>query len=546
MKILYLTFALFSVQFAFGQSPNWTALKLFAGRGVDYGGSIYVDKKDNYYLTGTMFSGLFVGVDSLRDGCNAIFHPPVIGENGFLLRYDSNKILNLTVPFAPGTFGEVFADDAGTITVSGVFEYNTSRDGFVRKYSSTGNILWTKLLRSTISVREADDVITSLDVNTDGTMVIAGFSDGTQVSILGTIISGPINFIAKLDKDGNVQWVNSFSSVLGFGVYRVKFDKGGDIMIAGNEKNSGTNSADAIIGKISSASGALIWKKNFASSNVFIPAINAMDAYANKYVFGGVFGGQIKIKDSTFISNGNIDVVFLETDSTGNIIWVKSGGSPGRDRVNKLICDSVGNVYATGGYSDAFQFQSTLLSAKGYTDVYILSLNNSGSLRWLKSGGSNIAGHADDLFYDESGSGIAINSKKQIQIVGTTIGSGSFGSIFFNAPEAALQNAFWLTLSGKNNSETINYPCTNNTLDSSLYLSIYPNPFHELLNIKNSQNKILKYEIQLYNSLGQALYNKTESGAIITITDWERFSSGIYFLKIKVDNFHTTFKIVKH
>ena len=126
MKILYLAFTLLSVKFTLGQTPNWTSLKLFAGKATDYEGGIYIDKNNNYYLTGTLFSSSALGIDSLREGCKAIFSPALIGENGFLFRYDSNKILNLVLPFAPGAFGAPFDDDSCNIIVSGIF--------LIRKY----------------------------------------------------------------------------------------------------------------------------------------------------------------------------------------------------------------------------------------------------------------------------------------------------------------------------------------------------------------------------------------------------------------------------
>ncbi len=545
MKILYLAFTLLSIEITLGQTPNWTGLKLFAGHATDYGGGIYIDKHNNYYLTSTLFSSSAQGLDSLREGCKAIFSPELIGENGFLLRYDSNKILNLVLPFAPGAFGAPSVDDSGNIIVSGVFEFGASRDGFLRKYSSSGNILWTKLLQSTSSGGQSDDVITSLDIFDDGSMVISGFSYGNQVSIFGTIISGPSNFIAKLNASGNILWINNFSSTLGLGVYRVKFDKDGNIIIAGNERNISTNGVDAMIGKLSGTTGNFVWKKNFITSGAYTPFMSSIGSYSNKYVFGGLFGGQIKIGDSTFNSTGNTDIVFLQTDSAGNLIWIKKAGSSGRDKVNNLICDSTGNTLATGGFSDGFQFQSAILPAKGCTDVYIVSFSSNGSLLWIKSGGSSIPGHNDDLFYEEYGSGIAVDSKKQIQVVGTTIGAGNFGSLIYNAPENAQQNAFWLSLGEKNNSDIINYPCTKISADSSFFLSLFPNPFHEMLSIKNSQNKMLKYDIQLYNILGQSLYTKTDNSVIMTITDWISFPSGIYFLKVKIGDYKKTFKIVK-
>jgi hypothetical protein len=82
-------------------------------------------------------------------------------------------------------------------------------------------------------------------------------------------------------------------------------------------------------------------------------------------------------------------------------------------------------------------------------------------------------------------------------------------------------------------------------VDSPFFLTVFPNPFHEILSIKNSQNKMLKYDIQLYSTLGQRLYTKTDDTVIMTINDWKSFPAGIYFLIVKIGNYKQTFKVLK-
>lgn len=546
MKTLFLILAISSVNITLGQTHNWTNLKLFAGRATDYGHAIYVDKADNYYITGTFYNVEAFGIDSLIVECKGIPAPQLNSVNGFLLRYDSSKNLNLSLTIAAGLIGETVTDNSGNIIVSGALTYGAIREGLLKKYSPSGNELWTKFIQSFSSDnRPRDNVINSLDIYKDGSTVISGFSYGSQVSIFGTFISGLSNYVVKMDKFDNIQWINNFSSTLGFGINKVKFDEEGDVIVTGNERNTVSNHTDILIGKLSGISGNIMWKKNFSAADYFTPFVRSIGVYSGKYVFGGSYGEQINIENNILNSIGDVDIFLLQTDTAGNITWVKHGGSPGPDKLLNMVCDQNGNVIATGTFSDNFKISSANLTSKGNTDVYILAFDSTGNLLWAKSGGSNIAGHTGDYFYDEYGSGITVDSKNQIQVVGTTIGSGNFGSLVFNAPENAGQNAFWLTLGNKENIDTINYPCTNLIQNPPFLITVFPNPFRESLSVKNSQNKRVTYAIELYNSMGQSLYKKNENETIITITDWKQFPSGIYFLVVEAENKKQTFKIVK-
>lgn len=531
---------------SFGQIPKWTGLKLFAGYSFDNGVGITVDKKNNYYLTCNISNAQNIGIDSLHIDCSSSTNPQNNTNDGFLLRYDSSKTLNLVLRNPLGLIGVSGVDSSGNIYVSGAYNYGASRDGYLIKYSSSGNIIWTKTVQSFSTSGSTDDVITSMDILKDGSICICGFSYGTQVSIFGQLISGPVSFVSKATSDGNIIWINKFSSTLGIGAYRVKFDNNNNVLVAGNERDSLYN-YKAVIAKINGSNGNIIWKQTYPSYGLYNPTVRAIGVMSDGYVFGGEYDGQIDIGGNLLSSKGKTDIFILRCDTSGNLKWVKSGGSTERDLINYIITTPNDKIIFTGGYSNDFSLNGISYTAKGNLDVYVASLDKLGNSLWVKTGGSNIIGHTDDLFYNEFGSCIAVDSKNQIEVIGTTIGSGNFGTLLFNASEDARQNVFWLTLGDKDFNYTVNNPCNNFLPQDTLFnLSISPNPFFNNLVLRNSRNAITNYDLTLYNSLGQKVKQIGYTGSsTITINNWGNLSSGVYYLTIKTPQLFKTFKLLK-
>lgn len=365
---------------------------------------------------------------------------------------------------------------------------------------------------------------------------MCGFSYGNQVSILGQLVAGPNNFITKFNSNGEVIWSKTFSSNLGLGAYKVKFDQTGDVLVAGNERISNTNNINAIIAKFSNSTGDLIWKKQFLSLSIYVPSAIAIGVSNNFYLFGGIFGGQLKIVIVCYIvSSGGMDIFLLQTDTAGNIKWIKKAGSTGRDIISNLLATEDGITTFSGGFSDGFLFNGTSYRSKGNTDNIIGAIDRSGNTVWMLTGGSKIPGHTDDLFYNEVAEAIVIDSKRQIQVVGTTIGSGNFGGLKYEAPEDIQQNGYWLTLGNKEVNNTVAYPCnTTPSIDTAFTINVNPNPYFHNLIISNSKNVSLDYNVSIYiyNSLGQQIGSKyLSNSSSITVKEWNNLPRGVYFLR---------------
>lgn len=75
-------------------------------------------------------------------------------------------------------------------------------------------------------------------------------------------------------------------------------------------------------------------------------------------------------------------------------------------------------------------------------------------------------------------------------------------------------------------------------LPSDSKLHVYPNPFHDRINIRNADGY---KEYSLFNPLGQIIY----SGTAINTADFSKLSEGVYVLKVKTSSGTETRQLIK-
>lgn len=78
-----------------------------------------------------------------------------------------------------------------------------------------------------------------------------------------------------------------------------------------------------------------------------------------------------------------------------------------------------------------------------------------------------------------------------------------------------------------------------NDFDTDKIIAIYPNPTSHILNIKPSENVVLK-SIIIYSTIGQKIYETQDKNIDVSL-----FSSGIYFLELNTNKGRFTSKFIK-
>jgi hypothetical protein len=308
------------------------------------------------------------------------------GSNGEDLGYDvatdkSNHIIIC------GTFSNSVQFGPYTLTSTG-----SATNGFVAKLDSSGNVLWA----------QAATGVTPSECPTDklGNVLLSGsFKDtATWGSISKTSAGDYDAFVAKYDGRGNIQWVQTVSgssSNLGRGV-EIADDGTNDILLTGQFDGTQTvgttqmasnGNSDVWVARLN-PTGMWKWAKQIGGSGEDYG--RGVSAKGSEIAIAGSFSGTVDFLGQSLPSSGGADVYVAKLNANGELLWVRSAGSPEDDEGAEINFDPNGNVLIVGSYRNS-----------GSRDFLVALFDPDGNIQWLASptGGSSDdvsrAGEAD-------------------------------------------------------------------------------------------------------------------------------------------------------
>jgi hypothetical protein len=272
-------------------------------------------------------------------------------------------------------------------------------------------------------------------------------------------------FISKLDASGNFVWAKQMGGTsadigrsiaidasgnvytTGFFTGAVDFDPGAgafNLISAGDQ--------DIFISKLD-ASGNFVWAKQIGGTGAARGHSIAVDASGSIYITG-VFWGTADFDPGagTFdlISAGNGDIFISKLDTSGNLVWVKQMGGTGADMGASIAVDASGNVYTTGFFRGAVDFDPGAgvfnLSSEGNNDTFISKLDASGNFVWAKRTNRRTFSFSD-------GRSIAVDASGNVYTTGDFEGITDFdpGVGAFNLISAGDQDIFISKLDASGN-----------------------------------------------------------------------------------------------
>ena len=263
----------------------------------------------------------------------------------------------------------VAVDALGNTYVTGFFEsptisfdsttltnvWSSLKDIFLAKYDTSGNVLWAISAGGT-----DDDYAISIAADDSGNTYITGWFSSPTLTLGATTLTntGVYDiFLAKYDPNGNVLWAKSAGGAGHDRAYSVAIDASGNAYVAGH----------------------------FQSTTVLFGSITLTNAYA-----------------------GYFDVFLAKYDASGNILWAKSAGGTGDDKVNSVAVDASGNAYLAGYfYSLTLPFGTTTLTNVSSTgtsaDMFLAKYDNAGNVLWAKSAGGVLDDYANSVVVNASG-----------------------------------------------------------------------------------------------------------------------------------------------
>ena len=168
----------------------------------------------------------------------------------------------------------------------------------------------------------------------------------------------------------------------------------------------------------------LDWVKTYGSTLNDNANIIRTDSKGNLYV-AGTFTGTVDFDPGPGIlnkvSNGGLDFYILKLDSAGNMLWVRTFGNTSNDNVEKAQIDKADNILLTGRFMNTIDFDPgvnvDLKTSNGFSDIYILKLDDLGNYLWAKT----IGGPGSDV-----ARGLSINTSNDVTIAGNFLNTVDF------------------------------------------------------------------------------------------------------------------------
>jgi Ca2+-binding RTX toxin-like protein len=339
-----------------------------------------------------------------------------------------------------------------------------SLDAFLSKYSSEGELAWTRLvgstsfdaawdvavgkLRQVYLVGEAHSVIdgpsgdgsflarfsnngqrewitrpsvggffqygsSPIDVGTDGSLFVGGiFSGPTMYGIPNKGMDDAQ--LLKFDASGKQLSGKLYGGPRQDAAFDIKTTVDGSIVMSGYTTIQDPTNAwawDVYVGKYS-ASGDETWLKTLNLKNSFYTDSNhiyiagtALGADNSIYIAGGTTENLVNQNN-----NGGFDGFLFKFDGSGNLLWSKLLGSSDNDVISDLIVGKDGKIYVVGSTNGDLDGNLN----KGGADIFVSSFSSDGTKLETTTYGS---------VQDDYAEGIAHGSDGTIYATGATYGN---------------------------------------------------------------------------------------------------------------------------
>lgn len=223
----------------------------------------------------------------------------------------------------------------------------------------------------------------------DGGVVVAGYTNSYGAG-------SDDAFLIGVDAVSEMQWQQTFGEASNDRARALISLSEGGFALAGYTYSYVSRSTDALLVK-TGPTGAQVWARSYGG-----PLAQGGHAVAR-----APDGGYLVAGYAATVSPGTNDVYVLKTDSTGNSIWSKTYGGAEVDEAH-AVCAAPGGGYIIVG--DTWSYGA------GSADIYMLKIDENGSLAWQKTFGGAA---------DERGNAVAPTRDGGYIIAGRTFSFGA-------------------------------------------------------------------------------------------------------------------------
>lgn len=305
--------------------------------------------------------------------------------------------------YTVGMFSETTDFDPG----AGVFNLTSAggHDIFVSKVNPQGEFEWA----FSVGGPYINEAATGVASDAAGNIYVAGTFSGPLDFDPGpgiTTLPGPsiATFLCKYDPDGNLLWARQLDVDLS-GFVAIAADGNDHVYFAGGFVGTRDFDPGASVFNMTSAGGQDIYILKLSSTGDFVWARRmggtgpdlankiALDVAGNVHTIG-IFSATVDFDPETGTANltaaGANDVFISKLSPAGSYVWSRrvGGGSGSSENANGIAIDMAGNVLVTGSFTGTADFDpgaaTNNLTSAGSQDIYVLKLNVSGNLVWVR------------------------------------------------------------------------------------------------------------------------------------------------------------------
>jgi hypothetical protein len=541
-----LIFIFFLTNIAFSQ--NWA--NQIGGTSIDQATSVAVDAVGNSYITGFFSNSINFSDGSLIASSG--------GKDIFIAKYNASGVLDWVKGIGGSGDDEgkdIAVDNSGNIYVLGNFANvvdfdpsanlalktaQGSSDVFIAKFNNNGTLAQVNSIQGT-----GADFGENIDLDDSGNFYISGSFSGSldfESTLSSDNLSATLNtnaaFFAKYSINSIFAWSKKIESpvLLAFtdmaatpngvflcGYYRDTTDFNPN---AGIFKLAPAGNNDAFLAKYN-ANGSLVWANAVKGiDNEAIEGIH-VNIEGNVLVTGHYFNSiDLEPNNNTFFvtSSGQRDLFFAQYSSNGAFRWGKTLGSPDDDFGYAITTDNQRRIFLAGTFQDLMNVNpnsgkvTNIDNLGGGTDVFYARYDSIGNFEWVQTAGGNNGELIADIY---------ANNILEIYVAGWfQSGIGFFNnSVLFNS------NGDRDALIAKVN--TASPSVSNYNILENGRIDIFPNPVHDVLNIRMKDVELYDATIILTNILGEVVLQQSlNNTSFMNISIPESIGNGVYFVSI--------------
>jgi len=237
--------------------------------------------------------------------------------------------------------------DGGYIVAGLTFSYGTgSRDGWILKLSTTGDIEWQRSYGG-----EYPDCATFIQQTSDGGYIAAGFTDPFGAGYNNI-------WVLRLSSTGDIEWQRTYGGSGNDHAQFIQQTSDGGYIVAGFTESFGAGGRDIWILKLSST-GNIEWQGTYGGGNYdYFHSIQQTSD-----------GGYIVAGCTYSFGAGSNDGWVLKLSSTGDIEWQRTYGGVNHDCA-RSVQQTSDNGYIVTGHTESF--------GAGSFDIWVLKLDSTG------------------------------------------------------------------------------------------------------------------------------------------------------------------------